>query len=404
MLEISDNLKINLNAVVTINKVKDKWIARLKNGSSVVVTEEIANEIITSTGSSGGGGGASITANIKITSNKDDILGTTEHNKLCILSNTGDLSFKVVDKIEGGSEEISTLNEVLPQGLSSSCCARFNNNIYIFGNYSNTIYKFNCISKITTTLSVTLPQSLGNACCSIYNDNIYIFGGYSSSAVNTIYRFNCSNETITTLSVTLPITIQGLRCSLYNDYIYVFGGYQYNSRDYYYDTIYKFNCFNETITTLSVRLPQKLWNICCSIYNDNIYIFGGSSGSAVNTIYRFNCSSETITTSSVTLPQVLSSACCSTYDDNIYIFGGSSGSAVNTIYNFSISFELIANSVLIYNANSNYSFDLITDQVTIPISKIYIGDSTNTAQLANAYLYDETQSAWINVNTGEVLS
>ena len=54
MLEISDNLKINLNAVVTINKVKDKWIARLKNGSSIVVTEEIANEIITSTGSSGG--------------------------------------------------------------------------------------------------------------------------------------------------------------------------------------------------------------------------------------------------------------------------------------------------------------------------------------------------------------
>ena len=58
MLEISDNLKINLNAVVTINKVKDKWIARLKNGSSLVVTEEIANEIITSTGSSGGGGGS----------------------------------------------------------------------------------------------------------------------------------------------------------------------------------------------------------------------------------------------------------------------------------------------------------------------------------------------------------
>ena len=57
MLEISDNLKINLNAVVTINKIKDKWIARLKNGSSLVVTEEIANEIITSTGSSGGSGG-----------------------------------------------------------------------------------------------------------------------------------------------------------------------------------------------------------------------------------------------------------------------------------------------------------------------------------------------------------
>ena len=131
MLEISDNLKINLNAVVTINKVKDKWIARLKNGSSLVVTEEIANEIITSTGSSGGsGGGASITANIKITNNKSDILGTTEHNKLCILSDTGDLTFKVVDKIEGGSEELSTLREVLLQAIEYACCVPYGDNIF----------------------------------------------------------------------------------------------------------------------------------------------------------------------------------------------------------------------------------------------------------------------------------
>ena len=51
MLEINDNIKINLNSVVSINKVQDKWIVRLKNGSSLVVTEEIANKIIASMGS-----------------------------------------------------------------------------------------------------------------------------------------------------------------------------------------------------------------------------------------------------------------------------------------------------------------------------------------------------------------
>ena len=81
-----------------------------------------------------------------------------------------------------------------------------------------------------------------------------------------------------------------------------------------------------------------------------------------------------------------------------------SSGALSTIYKFSVSFELTTNNVLIYNANSNYSFDLITDQVTIPISKIYIGDSNNKSQLANAYLYDETQTGWVNVNTGEVLT
>ena len=50
MLEINDNLKINLNSVVSINKVQDKWIVRLKNRSSIVVTEDVANEIIASLG------------------------------------------------------------------------------------------------------------------------------------------------------------------------------------------------------------------------------------------------------------------------------------------------------------------------------------------------------------------
>ena len=50
MLEINDNIKINLNSVVSINKVQDKWIVRLKNRSNIVVTEDVANEIIASLG------------------------------------------------------------------------------------------------------------------------------------------------------------------------------------------------------------------------------------------------------------------------------------------------------------------------------------------------------------------
>ena len=50
MLEINDNLKINLDSVISVNKVKNKWIVRLRNGSSIVVTEDVANEIIASLG------------------------------------------------------------------------------------------------------------------------------------------------------------------------------------------------------------------------------------------------------------------------------------------------------------------------------------------------------------------
>ena len=401
-----------------------------------------------------------VTSNIKITSNKDDILGTTEHNKLCILSNTTSLAIRVVDKIEGGSEELSTLSEVLPQPTAYASCARYEDNIYIFGgannsstnlyNRTNIIYKFNCITKKIETLSVTLPQILSESCCATYNDNIYIFGGSSTSVMNTIYKFNCKTETIETLSVTLPNVRYGASCARYEDNIYIFGG---SDGNYTYSTIYKFNCKNETISILSTTLPRALFFMCCSIYNSSIYIFGGGNDSVLNTIYKFNCKTETIETLSVTLPvplmasscsifnndvyilggktsdvgvstiykfncktetietlsvtlpQIVYYSCCSIYDSNIYLFGGRNSSGrIDTIYNLFVSFELAANNVLIYNANSNYSFDLITDQVTIPINKIYIGDSTNTAQLANAYLYDVTQSAWVNVNTGEVLT
>ena len=399
-----------------------------------------------------------VTSNIKITGNKNDILSSPK-NLLCILNDTSSLAIKVVDKIEGGSEELSTLSEVIPKVLSGACCATYNENIYIFGGYSsngysNTIFKFNTITKMIETLSVTLPQLLGYACCSIKGDNIYIFGGFNgTSSVNVIYKFNCTNETIETLSVTFPQALNGACCATYGDNIYIFGGYNgttyidtiykfncttktietlsvtlpqilygdccsiyndniyifggYNPNNSYLDTIYKFNCTNEIITTLNVKLPKNLQCACCSSYNDNIYIFGGLSVSSnyLNTIYEFNCSNETIETLSVTLPQLLGYACCSIKGGSIYIFGGqNSGGKSNKIYNFSVSFELTANNVLIYNANSNYSFDLITDQVTIPIKNIYIGDNNNMAQLASAYLYDESQTAWVNVNTGEVLT
>ena len=399
-----------------------------------------------------------VTSNIKITGNKNDILASPK-NLLCILSDTSSLAIKVVDKIESGSEELSTLSEVLPQSLEGACCSTHGDNIYIFGGYStsgvlNTIYKFNCQTKTIEKLSTTLPQAVQLSCCSIYEDNIYIFGGYRSSVVNTIYKFNCTTETIETLSTTLPQGLYGACCVAYRDIVYIFGGYSNN----YLNTIYKFNCTNEEISILNTRLPSTLISACCSTYGDNIYIFGGNyyynGDHYLNTIYKFNCTTETIEILSATLPQGISSACCSINGGITYIFGGKNGSTalntiykfncinetietlsvtlpiitydacgsiyntdiyifgrrsanasyLNNIYQFAVSFELASSNVLILNANSKYSFDLITDQVTIPIKKVYIGDSNNTAQLANAYLYDETQTAWVNVNTGEVLT
>ena len=121
------------------------------------------------TGSDGSGGGANITSNIKIVANKNAILGTTEHNKLCILSNTGDLSFKVVDKIEGESETINKLdiefeNEI---NIGAKACTYNNEITYIFTRLNNSIYKFN-----TTNNSLELIRD------TTVTNNSYIYGAF----------------------------------------------------------------------------------------------------------------------------------------------------------------------------------------------------------------------------------
>lgn len=106
--KINDNLYINCNNVDYVSFLNDKVKIHMNDNTSYYITPEQYKDIETKIPQSGGSGGADITSNIKITGNKDDILGTTEHNKLCILSNTSSLAIRVVDKI-GKIEEISTL-------------------------------------------------------------------------------------------------------------------------------------------------------------------------------------------------------------------------------------------------------------------------------------------------------
>ena len=458
--KINDNLYINCDNIDYASFLNDKVKIHMNDNTSYYITQDQYADIETKipqgggSGGGSGGGGASITSNIKIVANKSSVL-SSNHNKLCIVNDTSDLSFKVVDKIDGGIEEISLLNESLPKYIQMACCATYGDNIYIFGGGPNNIYKLNCINKTLSTLTVALPKNINDAECALYGDNVYIFGGDSSSYVNTIYKFNCITETITTLDVTLPKVLSSFTCSIYEDNVYIFGGVSANSS--ISSSILKFNCTKETISSLNVYLPKRLYGLGCSTYGNYIYIFGGNNESRVNAIFKFDCTKETISTLEITLPQALEYPICSIYGSDIYILGGrvndtilgglntifkfdctketistlditlpqtlygsgcsiyrgdiylfggfgNSANVLKSIYKFSVSFDLPTNNVLLYCANSKFNFDLITDQVTIPISKIYIGDNNNTAQLCNAYLYDETKSAWVNVNTGEVLT
>ena len=91
------------------------------------------------------------------------------------------------------------------------------------------------------------------------------------------------------------------------------------------------------------------------------------------------------------------------HGNKIYTFGGYvNGSSSKVILELTIRIRLPSNTALIYNTNGKYNFDLIPNQLTIPIKSVYIGNSDGDAQLANAYIYKGNN--WYNVNTGEKLT
>ena len=397
------------------------------------------------TGSGESGGGASITSNIKIVANKDDILSTSDHNKLCILSDTSELSFKVVDKIEGGVGSFNANSQLL-ENIFKPVCGVYKNCIYFAGGSvksgtgNDRLYKYDISTNKTTNLKYLGGYKYG--CGTIVGNKMYIFGGAKNDSTTMIIDLDTLEYTNNDIGGVF--SYNGQCCAVVGTDIYVFGGhYYYNYNDYYCNSITKIDTLTNTTTILSTKISDSLYSSCCASIGNCIYIFGSAESSYSKNIYKFNSLDGSFTRLSVSLPTGVSHFSCVTYGKLIYIFAGRniiifdsetetceylssvssvsfeySGACINgnnvyliggnynkNNYTYNITFDLPANNVYIFIDNSSkFNFDLIADQVTISIKNIYIGDSNNTAQFANAYLYDETKSAWVNVNTGEVLS
>ena len=86
--------------------------------------------------------------------------------------------------------------------------------------------------------------------------------------------------------------------------------------------------------------------------------------------------------------------------DKVYLFGGRSGGVayLNTINEFLAQFSLTANSILITEGQKENIFNLLSSptQVEISVKNVYRGNSSNVAELNDAYLYNG--SVWLNVN------
>ena len=295
----------------------------------------------------------------------------------------------------------TTLSTTLPTAANNMGTAAVGTKIYLFGGLSssrlNTIQVFDTTNNTITTLSTTLPTAAHSIGTAAVGTKIYLFGGNTGSRINTIQVFDTTNNTITTLSTTLPTAADGIGTAAVGTKIYLFGG---NGDGYgRLNAIQVFDTTNDTITTLSTRLPTAANNMGTAAVGTKIYLFGGLSDSRLNTIQAFDTTNDTITTLPTTLPTGTNGMGTAAVGTKIYLFGGYyDGGYLNTINEFLSQFTLTANSVLITEGQQENVFNLLSSptQVEISVKNVYRGDSSNVAQLNDAYLYNG--SVWLNVN------
>ena len=253
-----------------------------------------------------------------------------------------------------------------------------------------------------STLSTTLSKGTHDIGTAAVGTKIYLFGGNTSNGrLNTIQVFDTTNNTISTLPTTLPTAASGIGVTGVGTKIYLFGGYT-SSNPYYLNTIQVFDTTNNTITTLSTTLPTNTESIATVAVDTKIYLFGGNCSSGTkSTIQVFDTTNNTISTLSTTLPTNAKSIGAAAVGIKIYLFGGYVEYGVdylNTINVFLTQIPLITNNILITEGQQGNIFNLISSptQVEISVKNVYRGNSSNVAELNDAYLYNG--SVWLNVN------
>ena len=164
-------------------------------------------------------------------------------------------------------------------------------------------------SSIRTLSLGTLPYGIYYGSAVVLNNEIHILGCSSSTYSKYHYKWNGSSWTSVS---TLPFKFNSGSAVVLNNEIHILGAKDYNLH-------YKW----DGSTWISVSTPPELTpNYQAVVLNEDIYIpFGGN-----NKIFKYSGSTNTWTTISSTFPYQNSQGSTIVYNNQIHILGGNTGS------------------------------------------------------------------------------
>ena len=328
-------------------------------------------------------------------------IGTaTVGTKIYLFGGSSTGSLDTIQVFDTTTNTISTLSTKLSHVSNNISAVTVGTKIYLF---DDIIQVFDTTNITISTLSITSPtRGVYGIGAAAVGTKIYLFGGYNDgNYYRSINVFDTTNNNISTLSTRLSNQAYYLSAVTVGTKIYLFGGAKGNSSIDILDTIQVFDTTKNTISKLSTKLPTAARDIGAAAVGTKIYLLGGSSTDFVrlNTINVFDTTTNTINTLPTTLPNATDSIGVAAVDTKIYLFGGHSDSGrLDTINIFITQFSLTPNNILITEGQQENVFNLLSSptQVEISVKNVYRGNSSNVAELNDAYLYNG--SVWLNVN------
>ena len=245
-----------------------------------------------------------------------------------------DVLVKMEDKIEQNTRKVRNT----PGGDRE-------NIIVAGGEGTNSVEMFNWRQRTWSSLQ-SMPKQRYGATSFVYNNHVTIAGGYCSGYVDDMIRMDIHPNPDLAMHwsdcpVKLPAKLANHSCVMYDDYLMVSGGHNGNGVS---------DCIHEvqlvlpyTVKTLS-RMPEPRQFHCIKIFDDSLLIVGGRRTGR----YRDNLSSVVLYDIKknewkqlAPLPYEVSDMATVKWGDNIVVIGGidKHGKALDTVIIYNVKTE-----------------------------------------------------------------
>jgi N-acetylneuraminic acid mutarotase len=268
----------------------------------------------------------------------------------------------------------------------------------------NSLYMWDSKDNEITKLQIDNATFWKGACYVPVGSLIYIFGGKSLGLVpyryNTVYVLNTTNNTVTELSTTLPQSRSDMSGVRVDNKIYLFGGSTTSGN---VSTAYIFDIEKQEFEPVKNSVPHSFNPMGCMNIGNDIYLFGGANGAlGSDKIVKFNIDSQNFTTLDIKLLAKSTKIVCVKLRDTIYLFDTSA--TYPRVCKFQYGTIMPHLHMVIYPAlidgNEYYSFNVINEDSTkiyATVSNILMGDKNNIAKHQTAYLYNDENGGWTNL-------